>query len=198
MLTRHGRSAARLVPATSPPDERARRALIDSVRAAAKHRIKPGPTAARSQNFLHDDGASPGDRRQHVGLTAVLLDEPEAGDCADAPASNHSVLISAATVAEALIVAQGCNARRCKPCSIDSASKSGRLALRRCTVRRTAMQGGAGASTPPRSTSETASPARSPTAANARLHFGTGAGQDGPPSASEREGGRLTDGPRMS
>ena len=45
--------------------------------------------------------ASPGDRRQHVGLMAVLLDEPEAEDCADALASNHPVLIPAATVAEA-------------------------------------------------------------------------------------------------
>ena len=44
-------------------------------------------------------------------LMAILLDEPEAEDCADALASNHPVLISAATVAEALIVAQGRNAR---------------------------------------------------------------------------------------
>ena len=42
---------------------------------------------------------------------AILLDEPEAEDWSDALASNHPVLISAATVAKALIVAQGCNAR---------------------------------------------------------------------------------------
>ena len=59
VLTRHGRPAARLVPAAPPPDERARRSLIESVRAAAKQRIKPGPTAARSQDFLYDDRGLP-------------------------------------------------------------------------------------------------------------------------------------------
>ena len=59
VLTRHGRPAARLVPAAPPPDKRTRRALIDSVRAAAKHRIKPGPTAERSQDFLYDDRGLP-------------------------------------------------------------------------------------------------------------------------------------------
>ena len=44
-------------------------------------------------------------------LMAILLDEPEAADCAHALASNHPVLISAATVAEALIVAGGRDAR---------------------------------------------------------------------------------------
>ena len=39
--------------------ERARRALIASIQAAAKHRIKPGPTAARSQDFLFDDRGLP-------------------------------------------------------------------------------------------------------------------------------------------
>ena len=59
VLTRHGKPAARLVPAAPPHDERARRALIDSVRAAAKQGIKPGPTAARSQDFLYDDRGLP-------------------------------------------------------------------------------------------------------------------------------------------
>ncbi len=54
VLTRHGRPTARLVLAAPPPDERALRALIASVQAAARHRIKPGPTAARSQDFLYD------------------------------------------------------------------------------------------------------------------------------------------------
>ena len=54
VLTRHGKPAARLVPAAPLPDERARRALIASIQAAAKHRIKPGPTAAHSQDFLYD------------------------------------------------------------------------------------------------------------------------------------------------
>ena len=40
-------------------------------------------------------------------LMAILLDEPEAGNCAAALAANHPVLISAAPVAEALIVGEG-------------------------------------------------------------------------------------------
>lgn len=59
VLTRHGKPAARLVPAAPPPDERARRALIASIQAATKHRIKPGPTAARSQDFLYDERGLP-------------------------------------------------------------------------------------------------------------------------------------------
>ena len=40
-------------------------------------------------------------------LMAILLDEPQAPDCAKALASGHPILISAATVAESLIVAEG-------------------------------------------------------------------------------------------
>jgi len=54
VLIRHGKPAARLVPATPPLDERGRRALIASIQAAVRHRTKPGPTAARSQNLLYD------------------------------------------------------------------------------------------------------------------------------------------------
>ena len=60
VLTRHGKPAARLVLAAPPPDERARRALIESIQAAARQRIKPGPTAARSQDFLYDERGLPG------------------------------------------------------------------------------------------------------------------------------------------
>ena len=60
VLTRHGKPTARLLPAAPPPDERARLALIDSVRAAAKRRIKPGPAAARSQDFLYHERGLPG------------------------------------------------------------------------------------------------------------------------------------------
>lgn len=59
VLTRHGKPAARIVPAAPPPDQRARRALIASVQAAARQRIKPGPTAARSQDFLYDERGLP-------------------------------------------------------------------------------------------------------------------------------------------
>lgn len=59
VLTRYGKPAAKLVLAAPAPDARARRTLIASVRAAARHRIKPGPTAARSQDFLYDDRGLP-------------------------------------------------------------------------------------------------------------------------------------------
>ena len=59
VLTRHGKPAARIVPAAPPPDERARRALIASVQADARQRIAPGPTAARSQDFLYDGCSLP-------------------------------------------------------------------------------------------------------------------------------------------
>lgn len=39
-------------------------------------------------------------------LTAVLLDEPEAAACAEALATDDRIVVSAATVAEALIVAE--------------------------------------------------------------------------------------------
>ncbi len=54
VLTRNGKPVGRLVSAARPPDQRARRALIASIQAAVRHRTKPGPTAARSQNLLYD------------------------------------------------------------------------------------------------------------------------------------------------
>lgn len=59
VLTRHGKAAARIVPVTAPPDGRARRALIASVQSAARTTMKPGPSAARSQDFLYDDRGLP-------------------------------------------------------------------------------------------------------------------------------------------
>ncbi len=59
LLTRHGKPVARIVPVTAPPDERARRALIASIQASARCAIKPGPTAARSQDFLYDEHGLP-------------------------------------------------------------------------------------------------------------------------------------------
>ena len=40
-------------------------------------------------------------------LMAILLDEPQAPDCIEALASSYLILVSAVTLAEALIVAQG-------------------------------------------------------------------------------------------
>ena len=53
-----------------------------------KHGIKPGPTAARSQDFLYDDdGLPPVIAVDTSALMAILLDEPVAANCADALAS---------------------------------------------------------------------------------------------------------------
>lgn len=59
ILTRHGQPAVRLVPMRPAVDQRARRALLDSVRAAAA-RATEGPDAARSQDFLYGDDGLPG------------------------------------------------------------------------------------------------------------------------------------------
>lgn len=59
VLTRHGKPVARIVPASPQPDERVRRALIASIQATARKEIKPGPTAARSQDFLYDERGLP-------------------------------------------------------------------------------------------------------------------------------------------
>ena len=56
ILTRHGHAAVRLVPVARTPDARSRRALLDSVRRSAAAKATPGPNAARSQDFLYDDG----------------------------------------------------------------------------------------------------------------------------------------------
>lgn len=60
LLTRHGQVAARIVPARAPPGRKARRALLDSLRATASVKATKGPEAARSQDFLYDEDGSPG------------------------------------------------------------------------------------------------------------------------------------------
>ena len=60
VLTRHGHAAVRLVPVTPTPDRRSRRVLLDSVRAAGAEKARPGPSAARSQDFLYGDDGLPG------------------------------------------------------------------------------------------------------------------------------------------
>jgi prevent-host-death family protein len=57
VLTRHGHPAVRLVPIKRPLDRKARIALIEKVRASAKP--SPGPSAARSQDFLYDENGLP-------------------------------------------------------------------------------------------------------------------------------------------
>jgi prevent-host-death family protein len=55
VLTRDGQAAVRLVPVKMAPSPKARRALIDAVRASGAEKATAGPNAARSQDFLYDD-----------------------------------------------------------------------------------------------------------------------------------------------
>lgn len=56
ILTRHGHPAVRLVPVRLPMDRHVRRARLEAIRAAAAAKASAGPKAARSQDFLYDDG----------------------------------------------------------------------------------------------------------------------------------------------
>ena len=59
ILTRHGQAAVRLVPIRSVPDARARRRLLEELRTAGAASATPGPSAARSQDFLYGDDGLP-------------------------------------------------------------------------------------------------------------------------------------------
>jgi prevent-host-death family protein len=60
ILTRHGQSAVQLVPVKSTRlDARARKELLDAIRASGAAKAKPGPNAARSQDFLYDGDGLP-------------------------------------------------------------------------------------------------------------------------------------------
>lgn len=59
VLTRHGRPIARIVPLAKRPSAAERAALLDDVVAASRHKTRPGPDAARSQDFLYDDDGMP-------------------------------------------------------------------------------------------------------------------------------------------
>lgn len=59
VLTRHGHAVARLVP-TKVVGPGARRALLEEFRASASAKATPGPSAARSQDFLYDEDGLPG------------------------------------------------------------------------------------------------------------------------------------------
>lgn len=60
ILTRHGQAAVRLVPVTTVPTPDVRRKLLETVRAAGAAKARPGPSAARSQDFLYGDDGLPG------------------------------------------------------------------------------------------------------------------------------------------
>ena len=57
VLTRHGHPAVRLVPVKRPRDRKVLRALVEEIWATAKP--SPGPSAARSQDFLYDEDGLP-------------------------------------------------------------------------------------------------------------------------------------------
>jgi prevent-host-death family protein len=59
ILTRHGHPTVRLVPFKATPDRRGRRALLEEIRASAAAKAAPGPSAARSQDFLYGDNGLP-------------------------------------------------------------------------------------------------------------------------------------------
>lgn len=59
ILTRHGQAKVRLVPVKSAIDAKSRQRLLASIRAAAAEKRTPGPSAARSQDFLYDEDGLP-------------------------------------------------------------------------------------------------------------------------------------------
>jgi prevent-host-death family protein len=59
IITRHGNEAVRLVPVTPRIDKEHRRRVLEEVRAAARGKATPGPSAARSQDFLYDEFGLP-------------------------------------------------------------------------------------------------------------------------------------------
>ena len=59
VLTRHGVAAVRLVPIKAVPDAKTRRAVLDAIRRAARAKACPGPSAARSQDFLYGENGMP-------------------------------------------------------------------------------------------------------------------------------------------
>lgn len=59
VLTRHGRPVVRLVPITTMPAAAERRQVLAEVRAAGRAAATPGPSAARSQDFLYGEDGLP-------------------------------------------------------------------------------------------------------------------------------------------
>jgi prevent-host-death family protein len=59
VLTRFGQPVARLVPEARKPTLAERQAIIAEIRAAVRGKATPGPSAARSQDFLYDEFGLP-------------------------------------------------------------------------------------------------------------------------------------------
>ena len=58
VLTRHGRPVVRMTPIHRIPTAEEKAAAIDRIMATASE-ATPGPSAARSQDFLYDDDGLP-------------------------------------------------------------------------------------------------------------------------------------------
>lgn len=59
VLTHRGQPTGRLVPVTIVPSQETRRALLEKLRRTGTLNATPGPTAARSQDFLYGDYGLP-------------------------------------------------------------------------------------------------------------------------------------------
>jgi prevent-host-death family protein len=59
ILTRHGRSVARLVPIKPVPEPKERRKLLEAARKSGAAKATAGPDAARSQDFLYGEDGLP-------------------------------------------------------------------------------------------------------------------------------------------
>jgi prevent-host-death family protein len=59
ILTRHGQPAVRLVPVMAKPAALGRRKLLEALNRAGARKATSGPDAARSQDFLYDEGGLP-------------------------------------------------------------------------------------------------------------------------------------------
>lgn len=58
VLTRHGKQVAKLSALKPRPDRAQRRAVLEAIMADARKAL-PGPSAARSADFLYDDDGMP-------------------------------------------------------------------------------------------------------------------------------------------
>ena len=59
ILTRHGHPVVRLTPVKRHRRLEQRRDILNDVRAIGARKAKPGPDAARSQDFLYNDVGHP-------------------------------------------------------------------------------------------------------------------------------------------
>lgn len=60
VLTRHGEARVKLVPFRTKPTKEERRKAIEKIMVSTRDMKFPGPSAARSQDFLYNDEGMPG------------------------------------------------------------------------------------------------------------------------------------------